>query len=351
MGVGVSSILKRIGFGSRQGLYNYFKKLQEQSGNKTSKLALNIKSKMPLHFKITYAKKKIKEFYKKQDGKVYISFSGGKDSTVLLHLVRSIYKDVEAVFCNTTNEYQEILEFVKNTPNVTWLNPKMSFNSIIKEYGFPLVSKKVARAISDLKNPTPRNVNSRKMYLEGIGSKGQNIPSRKLPKKWYYLIDEPYNLTLKCCDILKKEPFKRYEKITDKKPYIGTSAFEGETRVQNYLKHGCNIYNTKDAKSRPLSIFSEKDIWAYIKHFKLDVASIYHPKYLDNTLVSGEKRTGCAYCAFGAHLEDKNNNRFTRLQQRKPKQFKKMMALENNGVSYGSVLKSLGVLKERLIHL
>ena len=63
---------------------------------------------------------------------VYVSFSGGKDSTVLLHIVREMYPEVEAVFVNTGLEYPEIQQFVKTFDNVTILRPKMRFDEVIK---------------------------------------------------------------------------------------------------------------------------------------------------------------------------------------------------------------------------
>ena len=45
---------------------------------------------LPLHLKVELSKNRIKQFYEHFDGNVYVSFSGGKDSTVLLHLVRSL---------------------------------------------------------------------------------------------------------------------------------------------------------------------------------------------------------------------------------------------------------------------
>ena len=73
--------------------------------------------KMSLADKIEYSKTVIREFYERMDGKVYVSFSGGKDSTVLLHLVRSIYPDTPGMFIDTGLEYPEILEHVKTFDN------------------------------------------------------------------------------------------------------------------------------------------------------------------------------------------------------------------------------------------
>ena len=79
---------------------------------------------LPLEAKILMAKRRIQEWYDYWDGGVYVSFSGGKDSTVLLHLVRSMYPDVQAVFVNTGLEYPEIQAFVKQHDNVTILRPQ-----------------------------------------------------------------------------------------------------------------------------------------------------------------------------------------------------------------------------------
>ena len=76
---------------------------------------------LPLDAKIEMSKRRIREWYDGMDGLIYVSFSGGKDSTVLLHLVRSIYPDTPAVFLNTGLEFPEIVRFVRKMENVTWL--------------------------------------------------------------------------------------------------------------------------------------------------------------------------------------------------------------------------------------
>ena len=76
---------------------------------------LKLMQNYPLWMKVEKTKQRIREWYEYYNGEVYVSFSGGKDSTVLLHLVRSIYPDVEAVFSDTGLEYPEIKEFVKGT--------------------------------------------------------------------------------------------------------------------------------------------------------------------------------------------------------------------------------------------
>jgi len=299
--------------------------------------------------KITHSLKRIKEFYDAEDGKVYISFSGGKDSTALLHMVRSLYPDVVAVFSNTTNEYAEILDFVKKTENVTTLTPVMTFNETIKKYGFPLISKKASKSIRTLRNPTENNVGVRKLYLEGINSKGQKSPRWKLAKKWLSLLDVEFDVTDECCKVLKKDPFMKYERETGMKGIIGTQVSESKQREGSWIDYGCNIIDSKRPLGRPMSIWTENDIWEYIKRFNIPYSKIYDDVIDEETgevLIDGEKRTGCAYCAFGAHLEKSDlitKNRFERLALRKPKQYKKMMKLENNGVTFSDALSFIKV--------
>ena len=109
---------------------------------------LKMRQALPLEAKISMTKLRIREFVQEfgTDG-VYVSFSGGKDSTVLLHLVREIYPDVPAVFVDTGLEYPEIREFVKTFDNVEWLKPKMTFKQVIEKYGYPFISKETSEAV------------------------------------------------------------------------------------------------------------------------------------------------------------------------------------------------------------
>ena len=88
---------------------------------------------LPLERKIMITQARIIEWYNHYKGQVYVSFSGGKDSTVLLDIARKCFPDIEAVFVNTGLEYPEIQQFVKSFDNVTILRPKMRFDEVIKQ--------------------------------------------------------------------------------------------------------------------------------------------------------------------------------------------------------------------------
>ena len=277
--------------------------------NKTELLMLQS---LPLDIKIEKSKRRIEEWldYYGED-KVYISFSGGKDSTVLLDLVRQVNPNIPAVFIDTGLEYPETKEFVNSIDNVTILRPKMSFKQVIEEYGYPMVSKEQANYLDDIRNSTE------KMKIRRL--EGDSQGRFKLSKKWYYLINAPFKVSHRCCIIMKKEPAKRYEKETGRVPFIGTLADESSLRQQSYLKTGCNAFDSKRPNSTPLAFWKEEDILKYIYVNKLDINKAYGVVDYKNGKYYTTKcdRTGCIYCGFGVHLE-KEPNRYQRLQETHP---------------------------------
>ena len=102
---------------------------------------------MPLDRKIQITQTRIIEWYQHYKGQVCVSFSGGKDSTVLLHIARQIYPNIPAVFSNTGLEYSSIQRFVKTWDNVDIVVPKINFVQVVSTYGYPLIGKEVAEAI------------------------------------------------------------------------------------------------------------------------------------------------------------------------------------------------------------
>ena len=253
----------------------------------------------PLEIKEQITATRIKAYYERLNGEVYVSFSGGKDSTALLHQVRRIYPSVPAVFVDTGLEYPEIREFVKTVDNVVWLKPKMPFTQVIADYGYPVISKEVAQKIKEIQ--TTKSEVLRNTRLNG-DSKGNG----KISEKWKFLVDAPFKISDRCCHIMKKAPVKQYEKETGRGAIVGTMAADSSLRRQSYLRYGCNSFEDRPM-STPMAIWLEEDVWAYIKKYGLPYSRIYDMGYT---------RTGCMFCMFGVHLE--SDSRFERMKSTHP---------------------------------
>ena len=251
---------------------------------------------------------RIRQWYEHWDGQVYVAFSGGKDSLVLLHLVRSIYPDVIGVFCNTGLEYPEILEFVRTIPNIAWLKPAMPFKEVLKKYGFPVVSKRTAQMIHELQ--TTKSEGLRTLRLTGLHPRsGKTHPAGKVPAKWMFLKDAPFPISASCCDVMKKRPSKKFEKESGLRVMTGRMCDDSFQRQQAWAQQGCNAFEASRPHAEPLSFWLETDIWDYIRSEKLLYSKIYDMGY---------DRTGCMFCMFGCHME-KGLNRFQRMKKSHPK--------------------------------
>ena len=269
---------------------------------------------LPLEIKIAKTKQRIKEWYEYFNGEVYVSFSGGKDSTVLLDIVRQIYPEVKGVFVDTGLEYPEIRDFVKTIDNIDWVKPKLNFNEILCKYGYPIISKEQSQFISECKN-------TKSEKLRDIRLNGNKWGMGKISKKWRYLVDAPFKISDRCCTYIKKQPIYKYEKENNKVPYIGNLAEESFMRTQMYLQQdGCNSFNTKRMTSKPLGFWTEQDILVYIKTYNIPYSKIYGnlEEKEEKLYLTGAQRTGCMFCMFGIHLDDEPN-RFQRMKLTHPK--------------------------------
>jgi len=247
------------------------------------------------------SKLRIRTWYEHFQGNIYVAFSGGRDSTVLLDLVRSIYPEVPAIFYDTGLEYPEIRKFVREFENVTWLRPKLTFQQVINKYGYPIVSKEQSLMIYQFQHAQSDKFKQR---LLGRGR-------FSISMKWRYLIDAPFNIGCRCCDIMKKDLAHRYEKEHNSYGIIGTRTEESRIRERQYLKSGCNAFDLKNPISRPISFWLGEDIRAYIEDKSLPVSKIYD--------IKGINHTGCMFCLFGLHFEPTGHTRFDLMKVTHPK--------------------------------
>lgn len=294
---------------------------------------LKIMQSWPLERKIQVTQTRIMEWYMRWNGQVYVSFSGGKDSTVLLDLARRIYPDIEAVFLDTGLEYPEIREFVKSKENVKWLKPKMNFRRVIDKYGYPVVSKETAQKIHEIRTTKSEQLRNKRLY-------GDERGNGKLSNKWRFMIDSPFKISHNCCNVMKKNPARRYEKQTGNKCIVGTMTSESRLRQTQWLRNGCNSFSGRPM-SAPLSFWTEQDILIYLKRFNIPYCSVYGDIVEDSNgklITTGENRTGCMFCMFGVHLE-KEPNKFQRMAVTHPQLYDYCI----NKLGCGKVLDYIGV--------
>lgn len=287
---------------------------------------------LPLELKVAKTQARIREWINHfgEDG-VYVSFSGGKDSTVLLDIVRKEYPSVKAVFVNTGLEFPEIQKFVKSFDNVDILKPEMTFIDVIKTYGYPFISKDISEAVYEgrigLKNGKHQH-RIAKLNGELLDKNGEKSPYNA--EKYKPLLYTDFILSHKCCKVMKKKPIYKYEKENNVQPLIATMTCESRIRHSAWLKQGCNAFDNKRPISNPMSFWTEQDVLQYIKQNNLKIADVYGDIVQENLQYSlfeedcklcttGCYRTGCIFCGFGCHLD--KYSRFLRLKETHPKQY------------------------------
>lgn len=318
----------------------------------------------PLSMKLALTRQRVREWIHRYgtDG-VYVSFSGGKDSTVLLHIVREMYPDVKAVFVDTGLEYPEIRQFVRTFENVDWIKPKKNFRQVIEDYGYPFPSKEVAQTVYGVKKRILRggvaaSYRLKKLNGEVIDKKTGKRSTYNIPQ-WKFLLDSPFMFSHLCCNNMKKSPAKGYEKKTGRKPITAQMASESRLRTQRWLQNGCNAFNAKRKVSNPMSFWTEQDVLLYIYQNNIPIAPVYG-NVVKETEVEGQldfedlgifdlgrptlkttgcKRTGCMFCGFGCHMEAEGEGRFERLKVTHPKIYDYIMRpWDEGGLNYKEVI-------------
>ena len=319
---------------------------------------------LSLESKIIMTQHRIRGWYDHYDGDVYVSFSGGKDSTVLLDIVRNtpgVY-DVPAVFADTGLEFPEIREFVRTFDDVTIVRPKMNFRQVIQKYGYPVVSKEVSRRVQYARKAIAEGREQNHgdyQKLCGLALDKNGNKSQYNCEKWKFLLDAPFRCSSECCSVMKKNPMKQYEKETGRMPVVATMACESRLRKEHWLIHGCNAFDAKRPRSQPMSFWTEQDVLEYIYTRKIPYASVYGDIFIGEDgkyHTTGTQRTGCMFCMFGCHLE-KEPNRFQKLAETHPKIYDYCIGggaevdgvwqPDNHGLGLGKVLGYIGVNYEK----
>lgn len=289
----------------------------------------------PLELKIEKTKLRIREWYEHWNGQVYVSYSGGKDSTVLLHIARQLYPDIPAVFCNTGVEFPAVVKLVKQQSNVIILKPIKPFHKVIKEDGYPVISKEVSNKVSIVQR-NGKDCKTARYFDVTMKDVKYNC------YKYAYLLDAPFKISAKCCYYLKEQPIKQYEKQSGNHPILALMACESQRRETAYIHNGgCNAFANVRPISTPMGFWTEQDVLQYIVENNIKIPDVYGNIIKDNNgnyITTGEKRTGCMYCPFGIKF-DRYPNKYQRMQYAYPKHYDYML----NKLGFKQVFDYVGI--------
>ena len=321
----------------------------------------------PLDIKVKMTEQRLRQWVSRygEDG-VYISFSGGKDSTVLLHIARKLYPKINALFVDVPTQFPELRTFAQSIDNVEIIKPRISFVKVCEDYGFPMISKEISQVIYEaryqakLRNIRPEETSLYKRRFDPESEHVKQYPSFALTR-WAFMYDSQFNVSHKCCVEMKKQPAKDYEKRTGRLPILATMADESKLRETEWVKHGCNFFDGKRPSSKPMSFWTEQDILKYIVENDLEICSVYgdivedYGKDVEGQMsfadfgmcekaeckykCTGYERTGCMLCGFGAHMENECNSRFCKLKKTHPKMYALLDVVKSNGVTFRQAIE------------
>ena len=298
--------------------------------NKTKKYNyahLKTQQALSLHEKEAIAHEWIEEAFRETQ-KQSIAFSGGKDSTVLLHLVLQHKKNIPVIYGNTGIEFPECMQFSRQIAKEWRLNffeakPTCNFWWVVEEYGWPLMGKTFG--VGGVAHKS-----SRQQFFDDLAQEG------KLTGQ--YKIQAEVPISSACCTFLKERPSQKLQKqMGIECVFLGILANESRQRMFNYLEYGEFYYskNQKMHKCHPLAIWSDEDVWAYIRKYKLPYAKLYDMGYYDDFGEwVGHRRNGCMFC--GMDLKFKHNH-LSIMRRTHPKIWKFLMIKKG----LGKVLMSL----------
>ena len=236
----------------------------------------------------------------------YLSFSGGKDSTVLSALLDMAVpgNKIPRVYANTGIEYQLILDFVEKMRggNHSWeliiIKPNVPIKQMLEKEGYPFKSKRHSSYLARYQKRGLKHAERTYLGMEESLNGNKWRGDRVCPKSLLYQFTDDFTQILKvsdkCCKRLKTDRMKEYEKESGKKyAILGIMPSEGGRRE----RAKCLAFRGGKFKAfQPLvPVTKEWEDW-FIEEYNIDISDIYKEPY-------NFTRTGCKGCPFNVHIQ------------------------------------------------
>lgn len=326
--------------------------------NADKKIAnFRVKQQLPYEAKVTYAHIRAWEFYnecQKRDLNCHVSV-GGLDSITLFVFLKSIGIHVPGVSVSALED--KSIQAVHKQLGIITCKPLKSKVDVIKEFGYPILSKEIAGKIDLLQRPSPDNATVRHAIITGeTGEYGGNRKNTrmKLSQKWLELfggyenenegvdyLKPDFLVSDKCCYYLKEKPCDNWAKENNSVPYLGLMASEGGRRQKSLMINGCNYFGASTIRSAPFAIFQRQDLLQLALDLEVPVPAIYGTIERDKDgmlYTTKAQRTGCSMCGFGIQKETTRPHRFDLLYEKNQQEWDFWM----NDMGFGHVLDYVG---------
>lgn len=314
------------------------------------------KQSLPYNIKIIHAEQKIDEFcdWAERNNKNLCLSIGGLGSLTLYKFLKKLKVDFTPISVSILED-KSIQKIHHTIPDMVYLKPYKSKVEVIREFGFPIISKEKAAKIEIIQTPNLNEKQLVKSIMIGITSKNKYSEKTKLPDKWIKLFGgyynylrpdlncqcAPFKVSDRCCKWMKEQPCIDWQNQFDMIPFLGLMASEGGQREMSLIQYGCNYYGDDKIRSCPFAIFNQDNLLQLALDLSVEVPEIYGEiiRLPDGKLKTTKaERTGCSMCGFGIHLE-KRPHRFDRLKENNYDEWKFWMY----DMGWGEVLSYIGI--------